>query len=115
GHLTDTMRLSLNVFATRDVALARRLFGEKAVTRTVERVAAESHFTRLRDGRAESIETSAIHLDILRDFKRIHGHLTAVAYPILEAGGELAESRLRERDAALGTTGLVGGIEAAAR
>jgi phosphate:Na+ symporter len=97
ARLADTMRLALNVFATRDVALARRLFAEKAVTRHVERSAAESHFTRLRDGRAESIETSAIHLDILRDFKRIHGHLTAVAYPILEAGGELAESRLRAR------------------
>jgi phosphate:Na+ symporter len=97
AHLEDTMRLALNVFATRDVALARRLFAEKAVTRGVERSAAESHFTRLRDGRTESIETSAIHLDILRDFKRIHGHLTAVAYPILEANGELAESRLRDR------------------
>ncbi len=42
----------------------------------------------LRSGRPESIETSAIHLDIIRDLKRIHGHLTAVVYPILEAGGE---------------------------
>lgn len=97
AHLEETMRLALNVFATRDVALARRLFAQKAVTRGVERSAAESHFTRLRDGRPESLETSAIHLDILRDFKRIHGHLTAVAYPILEAEGELAESRLRGR------------------
>jgi phosphate:Na+ symporter len=50
----------------------------------------------LRDGRAESIETSSIHLDIVRDLKRINSHLTSVAYPILEAAGELRESRLRE-------------------
>ncbi|KAA2241095.1 Na/Pi cotransporter family protein [Salinarimonas soli] len=97
AHLEETMRLALNVFATRDISLARRLFAVKSVTRSVERNAAESHFTRLRNGRTESIETSAIHLDILRDFKRIHGHLTSVAYPILEAEGELSESRLRER------------------
>jgi phosphate:Na+ symporter len=41
------------------------------------------------------METSAIHLDVIRDLKRISGHLTAVAYPILESVGELAESRLR--------------------
>ena len=90
------MRLALNVFATRDVALARRLYAEKASTRLFEKDAAESHFSRLRSGRPESIETSAIHLDIIRDLKRIHGHLTAVVYPILEAEGELAETRLRE-------------------
>ena len=33
------------------------------------------------------------------DLKRIHGHLTATAYPLLEAQGDLAESRLRQRNA----------------
>ena len=47
--------------------------------------------------KAESIETSAIHLDIIRDLKRINGHLTSVAYPILEAAGELLETRLKQR------------------
>jgi phosphate:Na+ symporter len=32
---------------------------------------------------------------MLRDLKRINSHITAVAYPILEEAGELAESRLR--------------------
>ncbi|HKS62962.1 MAG TPA: Na/Pi cotransporter family protein, partial [Xanthobacteraceae bacterium] len=61
--------------------------------------AADSHFARLREGRPESIETSAIHLDVMRDLKRINGHLTSVAYPILEVAGELRDSRLREREA----------------
>jgi phosphate:Na+ symporter len=34
-------------------------------------------------------------MDVIRDLKRINGHLTTVAYPILEAAGELAESRLK--------------------
>ena len=50
---------------------------------------------RLRDGLPETIETSALHLDVLRDLKRINAHLTTVAYPILEETGELRGSRLR--------------------
>jgi hypothetical protein len=40
-------------------------------------------------GRPESIETSSLHLDILRDLKRIHSHICSAAYPVLEAMGEL--------------------------
>jgi phosphate:Na+ symporter len=83
------------VFATRDVTLARRLLAEKAMMRNAEQEAADKHFGRLREGRAESIETSSIHLDVIRDLKRINGHLTSVAYPILEVAGELRDSRLR--------------------
>jgi phosphate:Na+ symporter len=98
ARVMDNMRLAFNVFATRDVAMARRLLAEKATTRAAELAAADSHFARLREGRPESIETSAIHLDVMRDLKRINGHLTSVAYPILEVAGELRDSRLRERD-----------------
>ncbi len=96
GQVADNMRLALNVFATRDVVLARRLLQVKTTVRANEFEAADRHFERLKQGRAESIETSSIHLDIIRDLKRINSHLTSVAYPILEAAGELRESRLRE-------------------
>jgi phosphate:Na+ symporter len=88
------------VFATRDVTLARRLLKEKTTMRAKEFEAADRHFARLRDGRPESIETSSIHLDIIRDLKRINSHLTSVAYPILEVAGELRDSRLREQASA---------------
>ncbi|MBF9231913.1 Na/Pi cotransporter family protein [Microvirga sp. BT350] len=97
ARVIETMRLAANVFATRDVGLARRLFADKSAMRAAERNATESHFVRLKDGRPESIETSSIHIDIIRDLKRIHGHLTATAYPLLEAQGDLAESRLRNQ------------------
>ncbi len=95
----DNMRLALNVFATRDITLARRLLREKTSMRAHEFEAADRHFARLRDGRAESIETSSIHLDVIRDLKRINSHLTSVAYAILDAAGELADSRLRDKAA----------------
>ncbi len=94
----DDLRLALNVFATRDVALARKLIAEKALVRAAERDTSDRHYARLRDGRPESIASSAIHLDIIRDLKRINSHLTSVGYPILEETGELAESRLLARD-----------------
>jgi phosphate:Na+ symporter len=100
ARVVDHMRLALNVFATRDIALARRLLREKTTMRAAEFEAADRHFARLREGRAQSIETSSIHLDIIRDLKRINSHLTSVAYPILEAAGELASSRLRNSQAA---------------
>ncbi len=93
-QVVDNMRLALNVFATRDITLARRLLQIKIDLRAQEVEAAEQHYARLRDGRPESLETSSIHLDVIRDLKRINSHLTSVAYPILEAAGELRQSRL---------------------
>ena len=51
-------------------------------------------------GTLASIETSSLHMDVIRDLKRIVAHLTSVAYPILEAGGELSTSRLRTKEEA---------------
>jgi phosphate:Na+ symporter len=93
-NVVEQMRLAVTVFVTSDLALARQLVAEKDQIRLVERAATESHFQRLREGKIASIETSALHLDILRDLKRIAAHLTSVAHPILEAHGALRTSRL---------------------
>lgn len=86
--------LALNVFISGDIKLARRLLAQKTVIRDKERHSAEQHFARISHGRPESIDSSSLHIDILRDLKRINGHLCAVAYPILERANELAASRL---------------------
>lgn len=82
------------VFMTDDARAARRLLREKEVFRELEAHATEVHFARVRAGRVESIETSALHLDVLRDLKRINAHIAA-AYPVLEKLGQLLSSRLR--------------------
>ena len=46
------------------------------------------HLERLREGRPETLETTSLHLDVLRDLKRIHSHICSVAYPVLEAAGQ---------------------------
>jgi phosphate:Na+ symporter len=93
------LKLAFSVFMSGDVSVARQLITEKATLRAAEFAAAESHLARLREGRPESIESSSLHLDVLRDLKRIHSHICSVAYPVLERAGELQTSRLKEVDA----------------
>jgi phosphate:Na+ symporter len=95
-EVLNNLKLAFTVFMSGDVAIARELIAEKARLRAREFAAAESHFERLREGRPESIESSSLHLEVLRDLKRIHSHICSVAYPVLERGGELAPSRLRD-------------------
>ncbi len=98
-HVLDNLKLALGVFISGDAAIARQLLSEKVHIREAERAAAENHLARLREGRPESIETSSLHLDVLRDLKRIHSHICSAAYPVLEMTGELEPSRLRGWDA----------------
>jgi phosphate:Na+ symporter len=95
-RLMENFKLALNVFIAGDPRMARRLIEEKVQFREMERAASESHLARLRSGRVESLETSGLHLDVLRDLKRINSHLTSVAYPILESAGALTDSRLKQ-------------------
>ena len=97
GRVVAQMQLAMNVFVSGDVHLARQLLRSKEQFRELERSGSEHHLNRLRSGKVESIETSALHLDMLRDLKRINSHLTSVAYPILDAEGELRQSRLMGR------------------
>jgi phosphate:Na+ symporter len=97
-EVCDNLKLAVGVFMSGDLATARQLVTEKATLRAAEFAAAENHLARLREGRNESIESSSLHLDILRDLKRIHSHICSVAYPALERAGELQPSRLKDAE-----------------
>jgi len=112
-EVCDNLKLAFSVFMTGDLANARQLIAEKAALRTAEFAAAESHLARLREGRPESIESSSLHLDILRDLKRIHSHICSVAYPVLERAGELQASRLKEFDPESGVNDATNPVAAA--
>ena len=95
-RVIESLKLAFSVFINEDVRIARTLIEEKTQLRVAELGYAESHLARLRDRRPESIETSSLHLDVLRDLKRIHSHICSVAYPTLEAAGELQPNRLKD-------------------
>jgi len=94
-YLRETVHLASNVFMERTVENARALLERKKQFREIEKKSPDRQHARLRSGETKTIETSAYHLDILRDFKRINSHFASVAYPILEAAGELRDSRLK--------------------
>lgn len=96
----ENLRSAQTILQTQDFNLARRLMEIKVEVRRLEKQSSERHIERLRDGRTDSLQTSSLHLDLMRDLKRINAHLVAVAHPILDESGLLIESRLRGGDAA---------------
>jgi phosphate:Na+ symporter len=98
-EVLGNLKLAFGVFMAGDVKTARLLIAQKAPLRAAELAAAESHLLRLREGRPESIESSSLHLDVLRDLKRIHSHICSVAYPALESAGAMLPTRLRPEEA----------------
>lgn len=90
-----TARLAFNVLVSRDLETARQIVEEKERLRDLERVSSDRHFGRLSEGSAQSIETSTIHLDTIRDLKQVNSLLASLAYPVLEERGMLRGSRLR--------------------
>jgi phosphate:Na+ symporter len=95
-RLLTNLRMTASLFMTGDERVARLLVGEKEIFRSMETEATAAHFARLRERRVDSLETSTLHLDALRDLKSVNTHLiAAAAYPVLERKGELLPSRLR--------------------
>jgi phosphate:Na+ symporter len=91
------LRMAASLFVNADTRTARLLVEEKQIFRNLETAATTAHFAAMRAG--DAAETSALHLDLLRDIRRVNAHLVAAAaYPVLESHGELLPSRLRRDD-----------------
>jgi phosphate:Na+ symporter len=97
-RILDNLRIAIGVFMSGDVGEARKLILEKTQLRNAELAAAERHLERLREGQPETMETTSLHLAVLRDLKRINSHICSVAYPVLEAAGEIPSLRVGEND-----------------
>ncbi|MGD1036806.1 MAG: Na/Pi cotransporter family protein [Roseiarcus sp.] len=94
-RLIANLRTAASLFMTGDLRAARLLAEEKPAFRDAETAATQAHFERLRAGGVDTVETSTIYLDLLRNMKLINGHIVAAAaYPILERSGELLQSRI---------------------
>ena len=95
-QVVDSLRLSVGIFMSGDIEVARQLIAAKALLREREFALAERYLTRLREGTPDTIESYSLDLDILRDLKRVHSHLCSAAYPVLERAGALQRSRLKD-------------------
>jgi phosphate:Na+ symporter len=92
-HLLAQLRLAVAVLMTEDLRAALRLVEEKERFRELERAATERQFAHVQEGR-RPMETSSLHLDSVRDLKRIEAHLASIAHPLLERSNLLRPSRL---------------------
>jgi phosphate:Na+ symporter len=97
ARLVSNLQLGLSVFLNNDLRCAERLLAEKERFRDLERAYSYRHLDRLSGQTLRSIETSALHLDLISDMKRLNSLFCSTAYPVLDAAGALHDTRLRKR------------------
>jgi phosphate:Na+ symporter len=97
ARLVSNLQLGLSVFLNNDLRCAERLLAEKERFRDLERLYSYAHLDRLAGQTLRSIETSALHLDMISDMKRLNSLFCSTAYPVLDAAGALHDTRLRKR------------------
>jgi phosphate:Na+ symporter len=113
SELVESLRLGLTVFLRGDAALreARQLVARKRLLRRLEAEAADLNIRSLQSG-ARGVDAvlatgvdSGILLRIVRDLRRVHSHIAALAYPVIERAAGSADRR--DRPALASPTGLV--------
>ena len=98
AELVESLRLGLTVFLRGDVALrdARRLVVRK---RQLRRQEADAAALVVRSPQADTVKPSEVttrvdnsdFLRIIRDLRRVHSHIAALAYPVLERAVERSD------------------------
>jgi phosphate:Na+ symporter len=98
-RLNSNLRTAASLFMTEDPRTARTLAAEKVAFREAESCATVSHVEKMRSGRLDRVQSSALQLDLLRDMKLLNSHIVAAAaYPVLERSGSLLPSRIAGSD-----------------
>jgi phosphate:Na+ symporter len=93
----DSFQLSLSVFTSGDITMARSLLAKKYKFVKREKKSVLNHLQKIRDDADYDSGLSAMQLDVLRDLKRISSHLASVSYPILEQAGQLRSPLRRNK------------------
>ncbi|SDZ63059.1 Na/Pi cotransporter family protein [Pseudomonas sp. NFIX28] len=86
--VVDSLSLAVTVFLREDLASAHQLLNRKELVRRLEADASREHFRSLREDRTAWAESGDIFQRVLRDYRRVHHHIAALAYPALERAGE---------------------------
>ena len=89
--------LAINTFVSDDCELARVLYEKKQELHNLEKRSVTKHLQRIGKGITDSLETSSMHIDVIRDYKKVNSPLSSVAYPILIASGEILESGWKQK------------------
>ena len=97
ASVLENMRLSQTIFLSEDLTLARQLINSKKDALKSEQRSSVYHLERLGRGQPETLATSSLHLDIIRDYRRINSYVTAIAYTVLENSLKLKKKKKKEK------------------
>ncbi|TPG74145.1 Na/Pi cotransporter family protein [Pseudomonas arsenicoxydans] len=86
--LLESLSLAISVFLREDIAIAHQLIDRKEAVRQLEAQASREHFRKLQEDKNTWAESGDIFQRVLRDYRRVHHHIAALAYPLLERVGE---------------------------
>ncbi|MDI2590732.1 Na/Pi cotransporter family protein [Pseudomonas sp. N3-W] len=86
--LLESLSLAITVFLREDIGTAHHLVHRKEFVRRLEATASREHFRKLQEDKNTWAESGDIFQRVLRDYRRVHHHIAALAYPLLERAGE---------------------------
>ena len=95
-QILSNLSLAMNLVVSGDLEQARLMLEEKTEMVRHERSSRKKHLKRLSNGSAVSFDSSNIHLETLRALNQFNSRIASLAYPILNRGGQLLETRLIE-------------------
>ncbi|MEX0559741.1 Na/Pi cotransporter family protein [Raoultella terrigena] len=95
AELLTSLRLGVTAFMHEDLSAAHHLVLRKETIRQLEASASREHFKKLREDKNAWAESGDIFQRVLRDYRRVHHHIAAVAYPIIERLGDKSQHFIR--------------------
>jgi phosphate:Na+ symporter len=82
AEILVSLRLAITAFLGEDLPAAHQLVARKEVVRQIEATASREHFRKLRDDKNAWAGSGDIFQRVLRDYRRVHHHIAAIAYPV---------------------------------
>lgn len=86
-EILTSLRMAVTAFLGEDLHAAQQLVARKEVIRQLEASASREHFKTLREDKNAWAESGDIFQRVLRDYRRVHHHIAAVAYPVIDRLG----------------------------
>ncbi|HEX6108565.1 MAG TPA: PhoU domain-containing protein, partial [Ktedonobacteraceae bacterium] len=82
GEVTAALQQALAALVAQDPAIAAEVLARKAQLSQMKRELHLRHLRRLRSGLSPSLESSAIHLDLLNAINRVLSHASNIAHAV---------------------------------
>ena len=83
SRVCEDHKLAASTFMTEDTRSAQCLLDAKRQLNAMERATGRRHLGRLEARQPGGMESSTLHLAILRDLRRVNSHVSAIAYDVL--------------------------------